>query len=637
MAVTLTPHQQAACDWMVEQLSADVSPVALTGLAGTGKTSIIPALVAALQARNIPVTIGAPTHRAAMILRRKGLDGAGTVHAHALTPYFLAPYAQAYNVVAPIIDSRTGYPVSHCPTRGLLQDAGKGIPPLLQEGLAKYQRTLSWVQQIAARYGAKRALETLGIHGRDYFDGFGPRIGEGVLLIDEASMVGTSLLALCQEAFPLIGLIGDPGQLPPVKDLPALAGVPTFQLTEIHRQAQDSPIRALAYAAREGTANFHQLARHPGHLDELLGEEAQRFLTAPLIVWRNTVRLNCTKSIRAALGYPAAHAVAGEPLVCRSSNPEDRALGLYNNGLYRVLELLGDEEDGAALIQPLDDPEAETIRVFLHLEELSGEAIPAKATPFRFGYCLTAHTAQGGEWPTVYIAKQDLYAYLGTAAKNPDPARRDEARQWAYTAITRAKDRLVFLSAYDFTTMKEKPMPKLTVDSEASDERPLVLDPPPDDDILDPPTPPAVRAALNAGAGSIDPSTPAGQAALTIDEVLYKFTQHSATVLTRFGDDARGVLRGIDGAWAAILSRLDTDNRALTCLKEALQTYTPCTPYSATVQSITPSGRPVSFTVQHATWDGFMAQMSHVLGVVNGEGWTAPPMAPAAKEEGVPF
>ena len=62
--------------------------------------------------------------------------------------------------------------------------------------------------------------------------------------------------------------------------------------------------------------------------------------------------------------------------------------------------------------------------------------MPPDAIKFRFGYALTAHTAQGGEWPTVYIDKQELYAYARTCTKRN---RQVEFQQWSYTAITRAK------------------------------------------------------------------------------------------------------------------------------------------------------------------------------------------------------
>ena len=62
--------------------------MALRGLAGTGKTTLIPAMREALSTDARPVLVGTPTHRAAMILRRKGVTDAATVHSLCLTPYF---------------------------------------------------------------------------------------------------------------------------------------------------------------------------------------------------------------------------------------------------------------------------------------------------------------------------------------------------------------------------------------------------------------------------------------------------------------------------------------------------------------------------------------------------------------------
>jgi Iap family predicted aminopeptidase len=47
-----------------------------------------------------------------------------------------------------------------------------------------------------------------------------------------------------------------------------------------------------------------------------------------------------------------------------------------------------------------------------------------------YGYALTCHKSQGGEWNEVFLyLEKSLYARRGT-----------ELYQWAYTAVTRAKD-----------------------------------------------------------------------------------------------------------------------------------------------------------------------------------------------------
>ena len=49
-----------------------------------------------------------------------------------------------------------------------------------------------------------------------------------------------------------------------------------------------------------------------------------------------------------------------------------------------------------------------------------------------YGYAITCHKSQGGEWPNVYL---DIPRYL---SHNPESSN----YQWVYTAMTRASDTL---------------------------------------------------------------------------------------------------------------------------------------------------------------------------------------------------
>ena len=244
-----------------------------------------------------------------------------------------------------------------------------------------------------------------------------------------------------------------------------LAAVPGFELTEVHRQAKDSKIIQLAYAARYGEKFWESIPYAKGEVEEYLGVEASAFLTSPLIVWRNIPRVECTLAIRKALGYPPDALVVGEPLVCRASDARSRAEGYYNNAMFRVVppSVVVQSQDNPRLVTVQQDgnPEAETQDVLVHLEELHGDNIDPEAVLFRFGYALTAHTAQGGEWPTVYISKPELGAHTRKATKDDNTeAAMTEFRQWAYTAITRAKTTLGFVRKHDFTaTTPVAPVP----------------------------------------------------------------------------------------------------------------------------------------------------------------------------------
>jgi exodeoxyribonuclease-5 len=439
----LTPHQQAALDWVVRRINAGASLVALRGLAGTGKTTLIPALRAALTTPIRPVLVGTPTHRAAMILRRKGVMDAATVHSLCLTPYFTAEYAAAVRWLGGYADT---------PGDDDNEDSDGGDPadvPLLVldrlEELGSLQ-TPAMLSALRDTYTPSAILASISIHGRHHLIGFGPKPRDpGVLIIDEASMVGQALLALCQQVFRHIILVGDPGQLPPVQDIAVLDTVEGVQLSEIHRQAADSPLIQLAYRAREGYAFWrHGLAAYAPGAYAYQAVPAHLFLEAPLLTYRNDTREGCTRMIREALGYPADRLVAGEPLVCRSTDAATRVDGFYNNALFRVAKTAAHDAREVTLVDELTGEERVAL---VHLEELDGNNIELDAIPFRFGYCMTVHTAQGGEWPTVYISKPDLLRYAGSCWHQE---RLDDLARWTYTAITRAKQGLGLLTQHCF-------------------------------------------------------------------------------------------------------------------------------------------------------------------------------------------
>lgn len=81
------------------------------------------------------------------------------------------------------------------------------------------------------------------------------------IIIEEASMVGTELFQLLLDALPnpkhtQFIFLGDLNQLPPIYDFPILAEklqvLPVIELTEVYRQALESPILALAHKIKRG-------------------------------------------------------------------------------------------------------------------------------------------------------------------------------------------------------------------------------------------------------------------------------------------------------------------------------------------------------------------------------------------------
>jgi len=103
---------------------------------------------------------------------------------------------------------------------------------------------------------------------------------KALLIIDEASMIGQDLLQFISKVVDRFNLkvifIGDQFQLPPVEnntERPLVFGgiIPTVELTEIHRQAQNNPIIQYASEWRRCLENkqFDHLPKIEHHTDEL--------------------------------------------------------------------------------------------------------------------------------------------------------------------------------------------------------------------------------------------------------------------------------------------------------------------------------------------------------------------------------
>lgn len=196
---SLTADQQRAADAFATWLAApgDGSPFVMSGYAGTGKTFLCMALLAQVEAAGLCWTVVAPTHKAVGVLRRQ-LELSG------LRPSW--------------------YPST--------------IHRLLRLKL-KRERDLERCEETEQ---TAMALEHLGL-----------------VLIDEASMVDSSLLEIslrCAHPFGTrLVFVGDPAQLPPVGESSspvfAMARARSVALTQVVRH--QGPVLRLASGLREGT------------------------------------------------------------------------------------------------------------------------------------------------------------------------------------------------------------------------------------------------------------------------------------------------------------------------------------------------------------------------------------------------
>ena len=148
--------------------------------------------------------------------------------------------------------------------------------------------------------------------------------------------------------------------------------------------------------------------------------------------------------------------------------------------------------------------------------------------------------------------------------------------------------------------MKGLLMPKMTTKGLPETED---LGVPPEDDLPE-------DGALPLGPiiDIVNPNTLNGQFAMGLDQALFKMSEHAATILAT-----------IDKSWDTALRVLNHNNAATQALVAALQ---PVVPYSATISTRTPSGFPMSLTVQQSTQQGFFEAMDTLFVLLKEGGFT---------------
>jgi ATP-dependent exoDNAse (exonuclease V) alpha subunit len=252
-----------------------------------------------------------------------------------------------------------------------------------------------------------------------------------LLVVDEVSMVGEDLARdLLSFGVPVL-VLGDPAQLPPVSGAGYFTEAePDVMLTEIHRQARESPILRAATAVREGR---RLEAGRDGDLDVVRRATVEDELAADqVLVGRNRSRHYLNRKMREALGLPEGVPVDGDRVVCLK-NKRDR--GLLNGTTWVAEEV--EHSPGSPLIKMKVTPEGGgyPVDVLVREEFFRGREAEVdknalrRSDQFAFGYALTVHKAQGSQWNDVLLV--DESAAFG-----------DDARRWLYTGITRAAKKL---------------------------------------------------------------------------------------------------------------------------------------------------------------------------------------------------
>jgi exodeoxyribonuclease V len=261
-----------------------------------------------------------------------------------------------------------------------------------------------------------------------------------LIVLDEGSMVGEyDMKALVRFGIPIL-VLGDLGQLLPVKAPPSLTPDNVdYELTEIMRQAAESNIIRAAGFVRDGKRlplrEYPDVRVRAGKapLDQLLehsGEDAQ------ILCSYNNTRAWANNQIRTAKGFTGDHPNVGEKVMCWFNQHAHN----FMNGEQGIVlgfdtprddELNEDEPDELQImrLRSLTDGRERRVKYnplsFSNDEDTRNAALKAVGG-FQFGYCCTIHKSQGSEWDNVLVFEE----MMGDYAK------------MQYTAYTRAAKRL---------------------------------------------------------------------------------------------------------------------------------------------------------------------------------------------------
>lgn len=368
----------------------------LFGYAGTGKTTLAKHLA---QGVTGGVLFAAFTGKAAHVLQTKGCEGASTIHSLIYRP----------------VDK----------SRKILEELEAKLAELKardpdEQDLDEEARLLQALK--AERENLRRPFFHLNLES--------PVREAALVVVDECSMVDTAMAHDLLSFGTKVLVLGDPAQLPPVAGGGYFTEhAPDFMLTEIHRQAADNPIIAMATKIRG--ARMPTYGQY-GDSCVVSSFDMQMALAADqILVGKNVTRKKLNARIRTQLGRSSAEPEPGDRIVCLQNNHQE---GLLNGALWEVQGVTKHKvsPDIASLHIKSEDTGANVeVDAFLHYFRGQEPAFHQRgyADHFDYGYALTCHKSQGSQWGSVLVLDES-------------DAFRENKWRWLYTAVTRAADKV---------------------------------------------------------------------------------------------------------------------------------------------------------------------------------------------------
>ena len=295
-----------------------------------------------------------------------------------------------------------------------------------------------------------------------------------LIVLDETSMVSDEVLRDLLSFGVKCLCCGDPAQLPPVGGSNTLLRSPVITLREIVRQERDNPIVRLAERIRAGErpqyGEYGSVSVVPRRSLDAAARRKLFCEADQIIVGTNRTRALVNREVRAFRGIPPERILPeeGEKIICTLndwSKPLDERGDFHLvNGIIGTCYHVREQLDGLGQLdfQPeflpdrVEDLPFDT-GIFVRGQYYHGYGNRAclltngilvhegnremlrrfkvrredTVCRFEFAYAVTCHKAQGSEYDFVVVVDESGFFENG--------------REWLYTAVTRAKKRLVII------------------------------------------------------------------------------------------------------------------------------------------------------------------------------------------------
>ncbi len=357
-----------------------------------------------------------------------------------------------------------------CETLGLVPEesaafvtpTGKAATVLIRSGIAATTLHKLIYQSIAEEQeievnGKKITVEKLNFKRRESIDK-----SIKLIVLDEASMVSDEVLYDLTEFGVKLLLCGDNAQLPPVEGFNGFMTAPDYTLKTIVRQQSGNPVIKLSEMARENKyIPFGKYGDSVSVISKRIfqGEIRKRSLMRAdqIICGINKTRVQINDEIRSLLGFSELPQ-SGDKLICTQNNWEtfidtQMRFNMVNGIIGEAFKPFYDFKTGVGfmMFKPdfLEDFCAEAIPFDIgiftdgyyrykrgdYFEKFDDKGEPCGAftlNRFEYGYCISCHKAQGSEFDNVVVFDES-YAF------------KEDKSRWLYTAITRAKKKLILV------------------------------------------------------------------------------------------------------------------------------------------------------------------------------------------------